>query len=94
MVWKILRESRTGALCVALCMARKFAFVTGLQSRSGFAIKSANVGKAALLRVVSMWKTLTCSSSSLPILLKDACMAELGGSIRERVCESVSGVWW
>ena len=35
MVWKILREMRLGALCVALCMARKFAFVTGFQSRFG-----------------------------------------------------------
>jgi hypothetical protein len=57
-------------------------------------MKSAKAGKAALLRVVSMWKTLTCLSSRLPMRFMEACMAELGGSIRERVWESVSGVWW
>ncbi len=75
-------------------LARKFAFVTALHSCSGFAMKSKTEGYEALFRVVSMWKTFTCSSRISPIRFMEPCMAELGGSMRERVCESVSGVWW
>src|SRR4028119_603192 len=94
MVWKIRRETRDGATPVALCVARKFAFVTGFQSCSGFAIKSKTAGKAELFRVVSMWKTFTCSSSRAPIRFIEPCIAELGGSMRERLAERVSGLWW
>jgi hypothetical protein len=87
-------ETRRGATLVALWLARKFAFVTGLHLCSGFAMKSKTDGKAALLRVVSMWKTFMFSSRSLPIRLKEPCMAEFGGSMSERVCERVSGLWW
>src|SRR5215204_7014877 len=94
MLWKILRETRRGIAFVALWFTKKFAFVTAFHSCSGFAIKSKTDGKALLLRVVSMWKTLTFSSKSLPIRFIELCMAELGGSMRERVRESVSGLWW
>src|ERR671916_3488869 len=88
------RDTPRGATLVALWLARKFAFVTGLHSCSGFAIKSNTAGKALLFSVVSMWKTLTCSSKSSPMRFKEPCIAELGGSIRERGLESGSGGWW
>ena len=57
-------------------------------------MKSKTGGKVELFKVVSMWKTLTCSSKSSPMRFMEPCMAELGGSIRDLVCERVSGVWW
>src|SRR4028118_1979901 len=94
MDWKTLRAAFRGMTCVALWLARKLTFVTGPHSCSGLAIKSKTGGKVALLRVVSMWKTLTALSRISPILFMEPCIAEFGGSIRERGFLSVSAVWW
>jgi hypothetical protein len=94
MDWKTLRAALGGMICVALWLARKLAFVTALHSCSGLAIKSKTGGKVALFRVVSMWKTLTALSRISPILFIEPCIAEFGGSIRERVFLSVSALWW
>src|ERR671916_2291430 len=94
MDWKILRAALLGMTWVARWLARKFAFVTALHSCSGLAIKSKTGGKVALLRVVSMWKTFMALSRISPILFIEPCIAEFGGSIRERVLRNVSALWW
>src|SRR4028118_740736 len=94
MDWKTLRAALLGMTWVALWLARKFAFVTALHSCSGLAMKSKTGGKVALFRVVSMWKTLMALSRISPILFMEPCIAEFGGSIRERGFLSVSAVWW
>src|SRR5215210_7842652 len=94
MDWKTLRAALRGITRVARWLARKFALVTGPHSCSGWAMKLNIAGKAALLRVVSMWKTFMALSRISPILFMEPCIAELGGSIKERVFLKVSALWW
>src|SRR5918997_614928 len=91
--WNV-RAALRGMTRVALWLARKFALVTALHSCSGLAIKSKTGGNVALLRVVSIWKTFTALSRISPILFMEPCIAEFGGSMRERVLRRVSALWW
>ena len=47
--------------------ARKVALSRTLHSHSRFCRKAISDGKVSLLRVVSIWKTFTCSPSRRPI---------------------------
>ena len=63
-------------------------------SHSRFCRNEYESGKIVLLSVVSIWNTLTCSATTLPMRQALECRAEALWSMNDRLATMVLGLWW
>src|ERR1700753_973014 len=95
MEWKIWRAMRGGTLDNAFEVAAYEARSRSDHSHSRFWRKPKLDGKVSLLRVVSIWKTLTPDSAiSRPMRQLAEWSSEAGWSMNDFECRIVLGLWW
>ena len=87
------RRRRGGSRSLARFSPRYMAWSASVHSHSRLFRKPIWLGKVSLLSVVSIWKILRCSSSTPAIRWYEWCIAELGGSLKDRECRSVCTLW-
>src|SRR5258708_35296453 len=80
-------------MSLARLTARYDAWSLSDHSHSRLLRKPSWLGNVSLLTVVSIWKILTCSSSTPAIRSYEWCIAEFGGSLNERELRR-GCTWW